>query len=63
MPHPEMETVKEYKSKLQMSMQPVYPSTEKLTNKGISNKMMRGMIQNLFQQVYGNIEEVFLYIY
>ncbi|WP_299157186.1 ATP-dependent DNA helicase RecG [uncultured Tenacibaculum sp.] len=58
MPHPEMETVKEYKSKLQMSMQPVYPSTEKLTNKGVSNKMMRVMIQNLLQQVYSNIEEV-----
>ncbi|MGB1042262.1 MAG: ATP-dependent DNA helicase RecG [Tenacibaculum sp.] len=57
MPHPEMETVKEYKSKLQVSMQPVYPSTEKLSNKGISNKMVRGMIQNLFQQIYGKIEE------
>ncbi len=57
MPHPEMETVKEYKSKLQMAMQPVYPSTEKLSNKGISNKMMRSMLQNLLQQVFGNIEE------
>ncbi|MDX8553005.1 DUF559 domain-containing protein [Tenacibaculum sp. 1B UA] len=59
MPHPEMETVKEYKSKLQMAMQPVYPSTEKLSTKGISNKVMRTMIQNLFQQAYTNIEETF----
>lgn len=59
MPHPEMETVKEYKSKLQMAMQPVYPSTEKLSNKGISNKVLRGFIQNLFQQVFGQIEESF----
>ncbi|WP_428740281.1 ATP-dependent DNA helicase RecG [Tenacibaculum sp.] len=59
MPHPEMETVKEYKSKLQMAMQPVYPSTEKLSTKGISNKVIRGMIQNLFQQAYGSIEETF----
>ncbi len=57
MPHPEMETVKEYKSKLQTSMQPVYPSTEKLSNKGISNKILRGFIQNLFQQAFGQIEE------
>ena len=57
MPHPEMETVKEYKSKLQMSMQPVYPSTEKLANKGISNKVLRGFVQNLFQQAFGLIEE------
>ncbi|MEQ3499191.1 ATP-dependent DNA helicase RecG [Tenacibaculum sp. SSH1-16] len=59
MPHPEMETVKEYKSKLQMAMQPVYPSTEKLSTKGISNKVMRTMIQNLFQQAYNEIEETF----
>lgn len=57
MPHPEMETVKEYKSKLQMAMQPVYPSTEKLANKGISNKILRGFIQNLFQQAFGLIAE------
>ena len=57
MPHPEMETVKEYKSKLQMAMQPVYPSTEKLVNKGVSNKVLRGYIQNLFQQAFGLIEE------
>ncbi|WP_394421132.1 ATP-dependent DNA helicase RecG [Tenacibaculum mesophilum] len=59
MPHPEMETVKEYKSKLQIAMQPVYPSTEKLSTKGISNKVMRTMIQNLFQQAYNEIEETF----
>lgn len=59
MPHPEMETVKEYKSKLQMAMQPVYPSTEKLSTKGISNKVIRTMMQNLFQQAYTNIEETF----
>lgn len=59
MPHPEMETVKEYKSKLQMAMQPVYPSTEKLSTKGISNKVIRTMIQNLFQQAYSHIEETF----
>lgn len=57
MPHPEMETVAAYKSKLQMAMQPVYPSTEKLSNKGISNKVMRSMIQNLLQQAFGSIEE------
>ena len=59
MAHPEMETVKEYKSKLQMAMQPVYPSTEKLSTKNISNKVMRTMMQNLLQQVYGSIEETF----
>ncbi|WP_430927356.1 ATP-dependent DNA helicase RecG [Polaribacter marinivivus] len=56
-PHPEMELVSEYKKKLQSKMQPVYPSTEKLSNSGVSNKLMRGYIQNLLQQVYDSIEE------
>ncbi|WP_440881502.1 ATP-dependent DNA helicase RecG [Tenacibaculum sp. C7A-26P2] len=57
MPHPEMETVQAYKNKVQMAMQPVYPSTEKLTNKGITNKVVRGIIMNLFQQFFNTIEE------
>ncbi|WP_299677831.1 ATP-dependent DNA helicase RecG [uncultured Tenacibaculum sp.] len=59
MAHPEMELVSEYKSKIQMAMQPVYPSTEKLSNKGVSNKVMRTMIQNLLQQSFDSIEETF----
>ena len=38
-------------------MQPVYPSTEMLTNKGISNKIIRTSIQHLFLQMDGDIEE------
>ncbi|QOD61063.1 DUF559 domain-containing protein [Polaribacter haliotis] len=56
-PHPEMELVTEYKKKLQTKMQPVYPSTEKLTNSGVSNKLMRNYIQNLLQQFYDGIQE------
>ncbi|WP_298777963.1 ATP-dependent DNA helicase RecG [uncultured Polaribacter sp.] len=56
-PHPEMELVTEYKKKLQNKMQPVYPSTEKLTNSGVSNKLMRTYIQYLLQQVYDQIQE------
>ncbi len=59
MPHPEMELVSEYKKKLQTAMQPVYPSTEKLSNKGIGHKVMRSMVQNALQQTFENIEEVF----
>jgi ATP-dependent DNA helicase RecG len=59
MPHPEMELVSEYKKKLQTAMQPVYSSTEKLTNKGMSNKIMRSMMQNLLQQVFEGIHESF----
>ena len=56
-PHPELELVSEYKKKLQTKMQPVYPSTEKLTNSGVSNKLMRGYLQNLLQQTYDSIQE------
>ncbi|MCG1036967.1 ATP-dependent DNA helicase RecG [Polaribacter sargassicola] len=56
-PHPEMELVKDYKKKLQSKMQPIYPSTEKLTNAGVSNKLMRNYVQNLLQQFFEVIEE------
>jgi ATP-dependent DNA helicase RecG len=56
-PHPEMELVTEYKKKLQTKMQPIYHSTEKLTNSGVSNKLMRSYIQKLLQQFYDNIQE------
>ena len=56
-PHPELELASEYKKKLQTKMQPVYPSTEKLTNSGVSNKMLRSFIQNLLQQVFDGIQE------
>lgn len=48
MPHPELELVAEYKKNLQTAMQPVYPSTETLSNKGISNRVVVKMMQNLF---------------
>ena len=56
-PHPEMELASEYKKKLQTKMQPVYPSTEKLLNSGVSNKLIRTYIQNLLEQFYNGIEE------
>ncbi|WP_343329403.1 ATP-dependent DNA helicase RecG [Polaribacter staleyi] len=56
-PHPEMELVTEYKKKLQTKMQPVYPSTEKLTNSGVSNKLMRTYVQYLLQQFFETITE------
>ncbi|NLP59141.1 ATP-dependent DNA helicase RecG [Lutibacter sp. B1] len=57
MPHPEMELVADYKKSLRTAMQPVYPSTEKLTNKGISNRVVSKIIQNLFEDLQGNFQE------
>jgi len=55
--HPEMELVADYKKKQQLVMQPVYPSTEVLQAKGISNKIIRTSIQNLCNQIDGKIRE------
>jgi len=57
MPHPEMELVSDYKKSLRTAMQPVYPSTEKLTNKGVTNRAVQKMIQNLFDETGSRFEE------
>jgi ATP-dependent DNA helicase RecG len=57
MPHPEMDLVENYKKGLQIAMQPVYPSTEKLTNKGISNRVISKMVQNLFEEIKFSFKE------
>lgn len=55
--HPEMELVENYKRKRQSKLQPVYSSTEKLVNTGLSNKIFRGYVQNLLMQVYDGLQE------
>ena len=56
-PHPEMELVSEYKKNLRTAMQPVYSSTEKLQNKGITNRVMQKLLQTLFQEINGKFDE------
>ena len=48
MAHPEMELLEEHKASLRSAMQPVYPSTEKLTQRGITNKVLNKAMQQLF---------------
>lgn len=55
--HPEMDLASDYKRKIQSKLQPVYSSTEKLTNSGVSNKIFRGYIQNLLQEIFESIQE------
>jgi len=57
MPHPEMELLEEHEKSLRSAMQPVYPSTEKLTNKGISNRIIVKIMQQLFLETKGNFSE------
>ncbi|MFV8352929.1 ATP-dependent DNA helicase RecG [Flavobacterium sp. XS2P14] len=48
MAHPEIELMSEHEQSLRSAMQPVYPSTETLTNRGISNRVINKLIQQLF---------------
>jgi len=55
--HPELDLIAEYKKSLQSAMQPVYPSTEILSNKGITNRVVVKMMQSLFVEVNGRFQE------
>ena len=57
MAHPEMELLEEHKASLRSAMQPVYPSTEKLTQRGITNKVINKAMQQLFLEVKGQFIE------
>ncbi|MBL7473592.1 ATP-dependent DNA helicase RecG [Robertkochia sediminum] len=57
MAHPEMELLEEHQRSLQTGMQPVYPSTEKLTNKGITNRVVNKLLQQLFRETQGKFFE------
>ncbi|MDI5898634.1 ATP-dependent DNA helicase RecG [Flavobacterium yafengii] len=48
MAHPEIEPMSEHEKSLRSAMQPVYPSTETLTNRGISNRVINKLMQQLF---------------
>ncbi len=48
MPHPEMELLELHEKSIRSAMQPVYPSTEKLANSGITNRVINTLMQQLF---------------
>ena len=53
MPHPELTLATEYEATKMGALHPVYPSTEKLINKGVTQRIMKQMLYNLFQ-ITGN---------
>jgi ATP-dependent DNA helicase RecG len=57
MPHPDIELLKEHSKSLSSAMQPIYPSTEKLNNKGISNRVINKIMQQLFLETNGRFIE------
>ncbi len=57
MSHPEIELIAEHEQSLRSAMQPVYPSTETLANRGISNRVINKMMQQLFQETQAKFSE------
>lgn len=57
MPHPDMELLEEHEKNIRSAMQPIYPSTEKLSNKGITNRVITKIMQQLFLETKGRFQE------
>ena len=57
LPHPEMELLDAHEKSIRSAMQPVYPSTEKLGNSGITNRVINGLMQQLFLESKNNFAE------
>jgi ATP-dependent DNA helicase RecG len=55
--HPEMELKPDHEKSLQSAMQPVYPSTENLSAKGISNRVINKLMQQLFLESKNDFAE------
>jgi len=59
MAHPEIELLTDHQQSLRSAMQPVYPSTETLANRGISNWVINTMMQQLFLETQAVFSETF----
>lgn len=55
--HPEMESAQEAKATGQINMQPVYHSTEKLTQKGLNGRAIGRLVQSLLPKFLKTIPE------
>ncbi|WP_418500890.1 ATP-dependent DNA helicase RecG [Flagellimonas sp.] len=56
-PHPEMELLHKHQQGLKIAMQPIYPSTEKLSASGITNRVVSKMVQQLLLESKGYFPE------
>ena len=57
MPHPEIELQSEHENNLRSAMQAIYPSTEKLSNRGITNRVVTKIMEQLFLETKGRFVE------
>ena len=57
MPHPDIELKTTFDKGLSKAIQPIYPSTEKLSNRGVSNRVICKIMEQIFLQLNGRFEE------
>ena len=57
MSHPEIELLAEHEKSLRSALQPVYPSTETLINRGVSSRVVSKMMQQLFLETQNLFSE------
>ena len=55
--HPEIEIFDDYKRKNQTNLIPVYSSSEKLSKRGINNKLFRELVTNVFKSFKNDLKE------
>ena len=55
--HPEIESLEEHKKVMSKTLQPMYPSSEKLSSKGLNNKAIGKLTQALLPQLKNQIRE------
>ena len=56
-PHPELELIADHEQR-KGNFQAVYPSTENLTKSGITQRIVRQIVENLFYEMQNNLQEV-----
>ena len=57
MPHPELTPQKNFDAHVHLGLHPIYPSTEKLLQRGVSQKIIKQAQQQLFQLVEDDFRE------
>jgi ATP-dependent DNA helicase RecG len=57
MPHPEMELESVFQQGVKAAFYPIYPSSEKLINKGVSQRVIQKLVASLLQQKEGEFSE------
>ena len=57
MPHPEMELEHVFQQGVKAAFYPIYPSSEKLINKGVSQRVIQKLVASLLQQKEGEFSE------